>query len=338
MPGGRLWSDAEDKYLTREYPHASLDSISAVLGRSSSSIHQRAWNLGLSRKNPRDWPESDVEFLRRNYPTMPTGEIVEHLGRPDYAIWSMARRLGISKERCGFRYAVNSEAFDPLTPDSAYVVGMILADGCIHSKKSFSIDNTDREILELISKVLGSPRPLSMYHRPPYKPSYKLGITDAGMVAALSNLGIGPRKSLTARLPQVPPELFFDLLRGYFDGDGNAYGDGQRLRITLASGSPELLADIAEAIARHLGTRVRPTRRHANHRAHLLTYHGLVALEIADHMYRRAGQLYMKRKREPFEAYRRTPHVSHQWNRRASPSSPQPGDPPPLADGKPSTL
>jgi hypothetical protein len=304
MAGGRLWTAAEDEYIAREYPHADLDSISAAIGRTRKAIHQRASKLSLPRKNPRDWPDADVEFVRRNYPAMPTRDIVRHLGRPYESVRKMAERLGIRKERRFYWYTVNSGAFDLLSPDTAYVVGMILADGCIHDAGRFTIANTDKEILELIGNALGTTRPLHPYYNPPYKPGYTLHITDRRMVTALADLGITPRKSLTARLPAVPDEYFFDFLRGYFDGDGHARGDGRHLTVIFASGSRGLLADVSQAAARHLGREPRPVRPHANRRGYLLTYHGPAALEIGDRMYQRAGALYMPRKRIPFDAYR----------------------------------
>lgn len=307
MAGGRLWTTAEDEHLAREYPHADLDSISTAIGRTRKAIHQRASKLGLPRKNPRDWPDADVEFLRRNYPAMPTRDVVEHLGRPYESVRMMAQRHGICKERRFYWYTVNSGAFDLLSPDTAYVVGMILADGCVHDAARFSIASTDKEILGLIGKTLGTTRPVSVYYSPPHKPGYTLHINDRRMVTALADLGITPRKSLTARMPAVPDEYFFDFLRGYFDGDGNAHGDDRRLTLTFVSGSQGLLTDISQAVARHLVHDPRTVRPHANRRGYLLKYHGPAALEVGDRMYQRAGALYIPRKRAPFDVYRNLP-------------------------------
>ncbi len=261
----------------------------------------------------RGWTLVEEEQLRQLYPDTPTGMIAERLGRTVRAIHVKALKLGLRKNgHPGYsfpahlrRYTLNVEAFAPLTAESAYVLGFIVADGSIIASRRLKISNTDLEILEKIRDVLGSSARICEARRSIYR-WYELTLVNKQLVASLLAIGVSPRKSLIAALPEVPDGLFSHFLRGYFDGNGSArYGPRAGLVVKFTSGSKAILEQIAERTGHLFAVPHSPVVHDKDHpHAVRLYYCGLGALRLADAMYGNAGALFMPRKREPFERYR----------------------------------
>ncbi len=108
------------------------------------------------------------------------------------------------------------------TSDFAYGLGLIATDGCLYSDgihisfgskdldqvhnfiKCFTLDNK-------IGKNLAG-------HKKSH--SFRVQFGDVIFYRFLISIGIGPAKSKTIGRIIIPDELFFDFLRGVFDGDG----------------------------------------------------------------------------------------------------------------------
>ena len=135
--------------------------------------------------------------------------------------------------RCG-RNSDNTyfETID--SPDKAYFLGLIIADGAITQYKkclSFSISllEEDKYILERFNKVANLNTELVIEHKEDIKPRYKIQVSSSKMVEDLLQYGIVRNKShKDTYIPYalVPDSLIPHLIRGYYDGDGIAYKQG----------------------------------------------------------------------------------------------------------------
>lgn len=86
MPG-RFWEPWEDEAMRKWYGKEPIADIMALLDRSTSSIHNRAKNLGIAKPNV---PESEVEkYVLRLHP----------LGYSDPEIAAEMRKDGVMTER-----------------------------------------------------------------------------------------------------------------------------------------------------------------------------------------------------------------------------------------------
>ena len=82
--------------------------------------------------------------------------------RSKTAIWAQGERLGLKQNRNYPRLAVNEDYFKKWSSEMAYILGFILADGCIiegtHKGYSgalkFGVHPKDIDILEKIKKQL----------------------------------------------------------------------------------------------------------------------------------------------------------------------------------------
>jgi hypothetical protein len=314
------WTKQDHQIMFDLYPLTPTQDIATKLGRSITAVRIHARRIGLRKivTSPKIstpswyWKEDEIAIMREMYAETPTSVIARRLGKTVSAVIDKASKLGIRKiGHPGFiypdhlrKYSIRPDFFANLTPQGAYVMGFILADGSIRDGK-LKISNANPTILGTIRDVLESNHPIYKNQRDKHV-WYDLMICHTATVSDLVKWGITPAKSLTATLPPVPPHLFWHLVRGYFDGDGAiryTYRGGLQLKFT--SGSKTLLEQLAECIATKLALpakSIATDKGRAN--AHRLHYCGATALAIGDAMYSDAESLYIHQKHTIFDTYR----------------------------------
>lgn len=140
------------------------------------------------------------------------------------------------------KYTLNEKFFSTWTPEMAYMLGFVAADGCLYKYvdkinsylMSIQLNSKDRHILESFNNMIGSNRPIRTV-------SASTSITKSGktynkgeqsgfyinsfqIAQDLMRLHIHPRKSWTAEWPtDYPPEFMHHYVRGFFDGDGSIH-------------------------------------------------------------------------------------------------------------------
>ncbi len=120
----------------------------------------------------------------------------------------------------------NEGFFDAIeTPEQAYWLGFMTADGCIHDRYHLGITLQECDSGHLIkfADCIGSDLPVTstvkkcngkIYH------GARILVSSKRMVESLEHLGITPRKSFTVKPWNGSLELMPVYWRGLFDGDG----------------------------------------------------------------------------------------------------------------------
>jgi len=145
----------------------------------------------------------------------------------------------------------------------AYVVGLIATDGSL-SKNGRVIDFTSKDI----EQIKNFARVLKIQHLTIGKKSsgskkekkyYRIQFSNIHFYSWLVSLGLTQNKSKTLGLLKIPQQLFFDFLRGVFDGDGSfsSYYDPRwrssfMFYITFTSSSPAFIFWIQSELKRRL--------------------------------------------------------------------------------------
>ena len=200
-------------------------------------------------------------------------------------------------------YTVNEKFFSDWSPEMAYLLGFIYADGNM-SRDAYKIriDSKDIQILEDIRAAMSSTHPISKQENN-NGCWYELMISNKTLYGDLRKLGIFPNKSLTMRLPEIPNEYMKDFIRGYFDGDGCIYEVKRKrptpgLEIDFATGSK----DFATKIINVLNENVHESIRLANPRKNYYRIRGWnqASEALFKYMYSESPTLYLKRKHEKF--------------------------------------
>jgi hypothetical protein len=217
----------------------------------------------------------------------------------------------------GIKYAVNERFFEAWSPEMAYVLGYIYADGSLVydpiSRGSYvGITSTDPDILFAIRTVLSSEhkirREIPHGNR---KIKFALRIGNVALYKSLTKHGLYQNKSLTITFPKVPQDYLFDFTRGYFDGDGcvhleRAQGKTQliivkRLSVIFTSGSKKFLEGLSENITNQIGIK---GHIYKGQRAFQLRFFTSASIALFCEMYSRVpANLLLVRKLDKFSAY-----------------------------------
>ena len=143
------------------------------------------------------------------------------------------------------RYVVNDGYFDPgprgrLTPDQAYWLGYLLADGCVAFRKRDGVvrqfvlqaASKDKEHLLKLRQALSADYPLYG----PHAGCWQLAIPSYRLCLALERYGVVPNKSFTATPPALTEDVANHWIRGVIDGDGHFGRQRRRSRAVVKNG------------------------------------------------------------------------------------------------------
>ena len=208
--------------------------------------------------------------------------------------------------------------FQRCSPEMAYVLGFITADGSLSRNKRgayfLELTSTDREIIYKIRDVFKSNLAVGEYQPKGgnCKKRYRLQVGSKKIFHDLGGLGIKPRKSRVVKLPNITSEHFHHFVRGYFDGDGCVnlcrYFRKDRTKPTLflnsgfTSGSRKILYSI-HARLKELGV-VHGGSLHYHDRAYRLWFANKDSISLYSFMYHGIkDELFLSRKKAVFERY-----------------------------------
>lgn len=112
------------------------------------------------------------------------------------------------------------------SPKFAYAIGLLVSDGSLSiDGRHISFTSKDLEMIENYQHALQIDVRIgkkSSGHQS-VKKYYVVQFGDVLFYEFLQKLGLTPNKSKTIGKVDIPPDLFFDFLRGSFDGDGCTY-------------------------------------------------------------------------------------------------------------------
>jgi len=209
---------------------------------------------------------------------------------------------------------INKKFFKKWTPEMAYVLGFIYADGNIILTKRktwfWSIQITDKNILEQIKKTIDSSHVISKKKKIlGQKQLYRLQIGSKEMCNDLILLGLTPKKSKSLVFPEIADKYLGDFIRGYFDGDGgvwlgDTHTDRNRSTFTIStyftSGSKFFLLSLKDKFEKVgiIGGSLVTKKKGFD-----LKYSIKNSLLLYKFMYNGSCSLFLTRKKEKFKKY-----------------------------------
>lgn len=106
----------------------------------------------------------------------------------------------------------------------AYAIGLLASDGCLSPPFSLiDLTSDDREQLENFIRCLGIPLNITQKSGGNGKKYGRVQFKNVLFYEFLLSIGLTPKKSKTIGPLAIPPELFWDFLRGLYDGDGSSH-------------------------------------------------------------------------------------------------------------------
>ena len=178
------------------------------------------------------WTEEQVAYIIDKY--INKNYTLKQLGSEFGCSYGTIRNL-LNKHHIQSRgnkqgYPRNEFYFNKIdTPEKAYWLGFLYADGCVHSNRyEVSINITDKEHIEKFKKAIGA-----INHKitetidsrwKNAKTLYQFSISDKQLHSDLVKWGCIPQKSLQLNsFPNIPRDYISHFIRGYFDGDGSLH-------------------------------------------------------------------------------------------------------------------
>lgn len=141
------------------------------------------------------------------------------------SLYRILHRNNIDPNKDKKQYALDKNIFDTIdTPEKAYFIGFISADGSISDQSlKISISKKDEEILHMFKDILKTNKSIKYTTNIKNNKKYEyvsIEITNKHIVDSLKQIGIEVRKTWKNTIPIIDNKLFRHFLRGFFDGDG----------------------------------------------------------------------------------------------------------------------
>ena len=214
------------------------------------------------------WTADEEQYLREHFAKAPAKEVAAAMGRSLAAVRVRAIKMGLPSHH---RVAVNS-----LVPDyfqvidthmKAYLLGLLMADGCISASNqlALALSAKDIELVELLRDELAPAGRLKSYLTKEGKPMAVFKVQSPALAADLARHGVVQAKTLITRWPaDLPEHLDASFTCGYFDGDGSLLPKWV-YRWTVVCGSTEFLEQMQERVRAHTGIKVGGLYRDTRH-------------------------------------------------------------------------
>lgn len=154
---------------------------------------------------------------------------------------------------------LNERFFNNLNVESAYYLGLIIADGNIFKSDdgrqasiSITLNEEDEYLLKQFKEILNANTVVSHDGRG----ASQFAIRSNLMAEDLKEYGVIPRKSYFTYLPTINNELMPHLIRGIFDGDGSIQAklntDNRFLHSFSFCGTHQLMQNISDYLYNNL--------------------------------------------------------------------------------------
>ncbi|MDP3794541.1 MAG: LAGLIDADG family homing endonuclease [bacterium] len=151
------------------------------------------------------------------------------------------------------------------SPELAYAIGLIATDGNLSiDGRHINFTSKDKDLVETFRRCLRIDNIIGTKSRggSSLKQYFQVQFGDVHFYRWLLSVGLMPRKSLLLGPLAIPDHLFFDFLRGCFDGDGTIYAywdprwqSSYMIYINFVSASRNYLLWLQSIILRLAGTK-----------------------------------------------------------------------------------
>lgn len=125
------------------------------------------------------------------------------------------------------KHDFNENYFNILNNESAWVIGLLASDGCIHNDTGISLSQSGTnglKIMEYVKNILNFTGPVytnTKVKKKSHNIRHAIVLNSSQTVSKLSEYNIVQRKSLIYEFPEKLIPWLYPFLRGYIDGDGS---------------------------------------------------------------------------------------------------------------------
>lgn len=190
---------------------------------SESMIRIILKNNNIKYQERKQLTDKDIEYIINRYNYDTSTNISKEIGCSRSAVlkvWKDNNKKGKDRSR---KYYCNFNYFNKIdSPNKAYWLGFIAADGCVYKRELCSsslkieINKKDIEVLNNFLEDIDGKNPIKTY-----KNMASIEIVSDIIFNDLGNYNIVPNKTWTFTPKNIPMQYYIDFIIGYFDGDGS---------------------------------------------------------------------------------------------------------------------
>jgi hypothetical protein len=210
------------------------------------------------------------------------------------------------------RKKFNEDYFEIIdTPEKAYFLGFIFADGCLidnpkeyRYKLNIKIHNKDEEILKKFISLLDSEVEI---WRSNHRDISEIGFSSKKMINDLKNLGLHQNKTYTIDYPNIDENLERHFLRGYFDGDGcirinkDERDNSKRGDLRIVGGSVNFIETLNKRMSKLFGVNLNKLYGPKNKEYKFVGWAGMSDIEKIYYGFYSETDLFLNRKKIIFD-------------------------------------
>ena len=175
---------------------------------------------------------------------------------------SPSRKQKYCSVSCGLRgrRAPDNQIFNDFNRDSAYILGLIIADGCVSYSSHSSLLRLDvtmseEDVMKKIHNLMTPKKQFkSIMAKKSRRPMYVVTSYNQNDIKYLKSIGVGERKTYNIRMPQ-DIQYEPDIIRGIFDGDGSAFINKVKghkyVHVSITTGSELFAKDLVKVFANY---------------------------------------------------------------------------------------
>ena len=213
---------------------------------------------------------------------------------------------------------INENFFRKWNSEMSYVLGYVVADGNISTRKKakynpfiLNLTSSEKKHLQRIRKALNSK------HKIGTKPggstqniAYQIQISNPKITNDLIRLGIRPRKTYNLSPIKVLERYLPDFIRGYFDGDGTVYiykvNKVPQIKSSFGNINFPFIKDLNRRLCRNLAIPLKTIHKERSKDGirYVIDFYIDDCKKLAEFMYRDNPILYLPRKRRVFEKWK----------------------------------
>lgn len=257
--------------------------LSKRLGIRYYALITKARRLGIDSTRkcpPKDWKwtEERLAALRERYVDEGAEKLAKEFGITVDRIRIIASRMGLhtkaghvarGKRTAEANTSCDIHYFDKWTPNMAYILGLLFADGCVHKTLgsiSIGLVTDDEAALEFIKKEMKIKSKIRRYPGKKgwfstenrwciVRPQSRLSISSTYLVKKALELELKPRKTYNDYpFPNIPNEVAGHFVRGFLDGDGCICRvDSSSFCSVGFIGAPKFIAGLRDMLVRLAG-------------------------------------------------------------------------------------
>lgn len=204
------------------------------------------------------------------------------------------------------KYSCDLDYFKKETPEMAYILGFLAADGSVALKSNvikISLAKKDKELLEKFVEQLKFTGKVKEATTNSGFDIATLNITCREYKEDLAKYNIIPQKTYTFSFPKnLDKKYWIDFIRGYWDGDGTICTAGKEaIRASLCSYRKEFLQDVIDFFEAEYDIPKVTIHKKKESNVYYFQYSNNSTIKLYKALYYKPELLCLKRKKEKFE-------------------------------------